>query len=259
LVDVVTLEVGLQMWTVREQMAADALRCLSQVADAGYRGVELVGYGNVGFEALRDGLGEAGLRAVSQHVAYRRLDHELELVIAENVALGCEYVVIQQGRHDDWVDDSAVVAFAATCTSWARSFRDAGLALGYHGYHELDLEFAAAGNGTRWDLFAETIDPELLFLQLDTYWVRHTGQDPVAMLGRFGGRVPLLHLKDTSTVPGETDTAVGNGLMDLPAVLAAASSAGTRWLFVEQEGDPAHAFGDIRRSRDNVVRALETF
>jgi sugar phosphate isomerase/epimerase len=249
------------MWTVREQMKLDALGCIAEVRAAGYQAVELVGYGNAGFDAVRDRLVEQGVRAISQHVNHRRLSEELDDVIAENVALGCSYLVVQQGRHEDWVDEQAVRSFAATCNEWGAICRDAGLRLGHHGYHEIDQEFAPLGSvtslgpATRWDLFAAETDPDLLFLQLDTYWVRLTGNDPAQLLDRFAGRVPTMHLKDTA-VAGEGDTVVGDGLMDLGGVLAAARQSGTSWVIVEQEGDPDNAFRDIRRSRLNATGAL---
>jgi sugar phosphate isomerase/epimerase len=134
--------------------------------------------------------------------------------------------------------------------------------LGYHGYHELDLEFAPWGTATRWDLFAQETDPHLLFLQLDTYWVTCTGSDPVDLLGRFAGRVPLLHLKDPApdanawAEADALDTTVGDGLLDLPGVLRAARHSGVHWLIIEQEGDPDNALADIARSRDNVTAVL---
>jgi sugar phosphate isomerase/epimerase len=248
--------IALQMWTVRQQMRADALGCIGKVAEAGYHAVELVGYGDAGFGAVRDRLAETGVRAISQHVPYRRFAEELDTVLTENTELGCSYLVIQQGRHEDWLDADAVRSFAATCNAWGAACREAGLSLGYHGYHELDQEFARYGTATRWDLFAELTDPELLFLQLDTYWVRQTGNDPAALLERFAGRVPTLHLKDTSPAADGTDTTVGDGLLDLPAVLGAAARSGTSWVIVEQEGDPDNAFRDIRRSRQNTAEAL---
>jgi len=247
---------ALQMWTVRDQMRADMSGCLAEVAAAGFDAVELVGYADAGFDRVRSGLVDAGLRAISQHVPYRRLEQECEAVVEENTALGCSYVVIQQGRHEDFLDADSVRSFAATCNEWGSVFRAAGLSLGYHGYHELDQEFAPHEDGTRWDLFAQETDPGLIFLQLDTYWVRHTGNDPAEMLARFAGRVHTLHLKDTATAADGTDTTVGDGMMALPTVLAAARANGTRWVIVEQEGDPVNAFRDIRRSRQNAAEAL---
>jgi sugar phosphate isomerase/epimerase len=244
------------MWTVREQMRADSVACIGEVADAGYAAVELVGYGSAGFDAVRDSLGEAGVLAVSQHVPYRRLAEELDAVIAENLELGCSYVVIQQGRHEDWTDDGAVHGFADVANEWGRAFRDAGLSLGHHGYHEMEFEFAPSGSGTRWDLFTALTDPEVLFVQLDTYWVRQSGRDPVALLERFAGRVPTLHLKDTAADAAGTDTTVGDGLMDLPGILDAARRSATQWVMIEQEGDPQNAYRDIRRSLDNTAKAL---
>jgi len=234
-------------------MASDAPGCLARVAEAGYDTVELVGYGSAGFPAIIDGLTAAGLRAVSQHVPYRRLEDELEPVIAENTALGCRFVVLQQGRHQDWVDADAVRSFAATCNRWGDELGAAGLRFGHHGYHEMDLEFAPEAGRTRWDIFVEETDPDRVFLQLDTYWVRRSGNDPVELLRRLAGRTPLMHLKDTSPDAGGTDTTVGDGLMDLAAVLEAAVETGVQAVIVEQEGDPPNALRDAAVSRRHLA------
>ncbi len=249
------LGIALQMWTVREQMRTDALACIDEVAAAGYDAVELVGYGDAGFDAVRERLAEVGVTAISQHVPYRRLADEFDQVLAEQQGLGSSYLVIQQGRHEDWIDTQAVRDFADTCNRWGRACAAAGLFLGYHGYHELDQEFAPHEGRTRWDLFADLTDPTLVFLQLDTFWVTATGNDPVALIERFAGRVPTLHLKDPAP-PGGTDTTVGDGLLDLVGVLEAAQRCGTRYVIVEQEGNPANAYNDIRRSRHNADLAL---
>ena len=80
---------------------------------------------------------------------------------------------------------------------------------------------------------------------MDVFWIVHPGQDPVALLNKYGKRFALMHIKDmkkgtqTGSLSGGTDVkndaALGAGLMDLPAILRAAKKAGVKWYFIEDE------------------------
>ncbi len=246
-------DIALQLYTMREQMAVDAAACLHQVAEAGYAAVEFAGFGTLDAAGARTVLDETGLAAVGVHVDYEDLDADLHRVIDETRELGAASIVVAQARTQDFASADAVCTLAATFDGWGAACRDAGLAFGYHGYHDFDREFAPHGDSTRYDLLVRSTDPELVRVQLDTFWVRHVGDDPVAALHRYAGRVTMLHCKEAAA-SGSGDAPVGEGLIDWPAVIAAAAATGVGWLVVEQEDDPANAPRDIATSRANLER-----
>jgi sugar phosphate isomerase/epimerase len=241
-------KVGLQLYTLRQQMREDAVATLRQVADIGYTAVELVGYGNSSAKVIDKTLRDLGVEAIGAHVAYEELDKDLERAIADLQLLGATFLVVQQARPADWSSAESVKRLAETFNAWGQRCHEAGLTLAYHGYHPIELEFAPLGDSTGYDLMVAQTDPSLVQIQLDTYWLHRLGRDPVQVLRDYAGRVPSLHLKDSSISAAGGDVPVGAGSTPWPDVLAAAVRCGTSWFIVEQEDDPDNAFRDIRTS-----------
>lgn len=236
--------VALQLYTVRQQFEQDPQRCLADVAAAGYRAVEFAGFAEVAPARLRRWLDDGGLAAVSSHVDIPEFD-AIGRVVDDHQTLGCESVVIQQAASSDFIDVASVSALAHRCNEWGTTLLAAGMRLGYHGYHDFAREFAMVDGVTMFDRLVQETDPDVFDLQLDTYWVSYVGDDPVAALERYRGRVPMLHLKE---VAEDTDAPLGQGSTDWPAVLSAAEATGVHWLVVEQESHPESAPQNIRLS-----------
>ena len=139
-----------------------------------------------------------------------------------------------------------------TCREAAGVFNRAGEALAGHGvkffYHTHGYEFQPYGQGTLFDLLMEETKPKFVRYQMDIFWIVHPGQDPVKLLGKYGSRFELMHLKDMKKgVKGDlsghsdvtNDVPLGTGQMDFPAILQAAKRAGVKWYFIEDESPTA--------------------
>lgn len=94
---------------------------------------------------------------------------------------------------------------------------------------------------------------------MDVFWVSVGGGDPVELLRRYAGRVPLIHLKDKAAgtpvqyneaVAGTAFKEVGAGTLDFAAILRAASTAGVKHYFVEQDSTPGDPLASLRQSFD---------
>jgi sugar phosphate isomerase/epimerase len=247
------MEVGiaLQLYTMRQQAARDFVGTLRDVAGAGYRAVELFGYGGLDPRDLRTTLDELGMTAVSAHVPYRRLDTEIDRVLEELAVLGCSYA-ITSASDEHRAGAEAVRRLAETFDEWGDRCRRANVAFGFHNH---DADFTLVDGTTMFELLATETRPELVSFQVDVHWVRRAGFDPVELIGRLAGRVPTVHAKDLSE-RGDSDTPVGDGVMPWLDLLHAAAASGTRWMIVEQEDDPDNATRDIGRSRENLERLI---
>ena len=105
------------------------------------------------------------------------------------------------------------------------------------------------------DVLLENSDPELVKLEVDVYWVKHGGDDPVARMTRLGQRVVALHLKDMAAGPDQKFAEVGTGILDFKAILAAAEKTGAKYGAVEQDetyGTPP--LDAIRTSFENLKK-----
>jgi sugar phosphate isomerase/epimerase len=133
------------------------------------------------------------------------------------------------------------------------------------GFHTHNYEFRRFGNTTGFDTLIERVDPKLMCVEIDCYWVTQAGRDPVQMIKQLGRRVRLLHMKDrkpgfpastTLNAQAEHFTPVGTGTIDWKAVIAAAKQDGIRYYFVEQDSGPPAPLETLRISYRNLRRLL---
>ena len=242
---------GLQLYTLRNQLSEDIPGTIKAVADAGYYQVELMRVvgGEPVFQAARD----HGLKVTSAMIDWKTLvspdeqgtpSFQETLDVAQRQKL--EYLVIPYvGRgHRETADQLKTLARRANRAGEA--CRKAGIQLCYH-HHS--FEFAKLPNGqTGWDVFVQEFDPELVKFEIDAFWAAIGGLDPAETIRQLKGRVAQLHLKDLqegtptiydeAKVPTEAFQEVGNGIIDWPAVLAAGEFAGATQCHVEQDQSP---------------------
>lgn len=238
--------VGLQLYSLRREFAKDVPGTLARVREMGFTIIELAGTYNRPPAQFREELAKLNLKPVSMHASFEALRDKLDSVISDARALGVEYIgcawIPHQGNTFTEADVMKAVEVFNRAGAAAKS---AGLKFFYHihGY-----EFHPHASGTLFDLFMAKTDPQTVFIEMDTLWVVHPGQDPVKLFEKYGSRIHLMHLKDlqkgvkgdlTGHAPDETNVVLGTGQIDWPAVLAAAKKAGVKYYFIEDEAESA--------------------
>jgi sugar phosphate isomerase/epimerase len=217
---------ALQLYTVRDQMAADRAGVLAQVAALGYGAVEPFDILSDP-DGLRVDLDAAGLSACSVHAV--PTGAEAESVVRAARTLGADTVIIPYLPPPRFADADSVQTTARELNELAAGLAGQGLRMGYHNH---DFELASLVGGVpALEVLADQLDDAVL-LEVDTYWAAVGGQDVAALLGRLGDRVRYLHVKDGPVVNRDDFmTAVGAGRMPVAEILAASPSA--RWHVVE--------------------------
>jgi len=216
----------LQLYTVREQLAADRAGVLAQVAALGYGAVEPFNILSDP-DGLRADLDAAGLSACSVHAA--PAGEAAEDVVRAARTLGADTIIIPYLPPPRFADADGVQALARELNELAAGLAGQGLRLGYHN-HDFELS-SLVGGVPALAVLADQLDDAVL-LEVDTYWAAVGGQDVPALLGRLGDRVRYLHVKDGPVVSRDDFmTAVGAGRMPVAEILAASPSA--RWHVVE--------------------------
>ncbi|NQX57887.1 sugar phosphate isomerase/epimerase family protein [Paenibacillus qinlingensis] len=239
--------IGLQLYTLRDEMAQDATTALHKVAEMGYEGVEFAGYYDFSPEQLKELLTTLSLKAIGSHVNLERLRNHLEEEIAMNVAIGSRYVVCPGINQEQRQALLETVTFFNKCSE---QFASKGIAFGFHNHY---VEFTEAYGDQIWfDAFMGSTSPNDMKSELDVCWVHNAGCDPIAYLDKYAGRIPLIHLKDIRKFEGGTYQTVelGRGEMNLPAIIGAAAKAGTEWLIVEQDDCDLPALESVQISMD---------
>ena len=234
--------VGLQLYSLRNQFSKDVPGTLDEVKQFGIRYVELAGTYGLTPDQFKAQLAARGLVPISAHFPFEEYRDNPEGVALKAKELGIKYAGCAWIPHQGDFDEK-------TCRAAAAVFNHAGEVLAQHGlkffYHCHGYEFQPFGQGTLFDLLMSETKPEFVHYQMDIFWVVFPNQDPVKLFAKYGKRWELVHLKDmrkgtqTGALTGGTDVkndaALGTGLMDLPAILRAAKTAGVKWYFIEDE------------------------
>ncbi len=217
--------ISLQLYTVRELLANDLEGVLTKVAEIGYAGAEP--WGGLDFGVAAPLLKSLGVTVHSMHSALPVGDDKAK-VLEMAQAYGVKQIVCPYLPPDAFASEDAVKATADKLNEANSVATSEGFQLGYHNH---DHEFVDIGGRPAYTLLRELTDDSIV-LEVDTYWVKVGGYDPAALVKELGARSPLLHIKDGPGTRHDAMFAVGDGVMDVPAVIAAGQGF-TEWLIVE--------------------------
>ncbi len=223
-----TLPIGLQLYTVRDDLARDVDATLAQIAEMGYQYVELAGLYDKSPEQFRALLDKHSLTAIASHEAV-----DDPKVAAERAqVLGHKFIVCPYLNESQ---RKSYVAIAKRLTEAAAKLSEQGLTVCYHNH---DFEWQPADGGRRGiDILFDTPEYKALNSELDVYWAAKAGDNPVDWINKLTGRLPLLHMKDMADSPEKGFAEVGTGVLDFKAMIAAARSAGVKYYIVEQDSN----------------------
>ncbi len=189
--------VGLQLYTVRDEMAKDFEGTLAKVAAIGYKEVEFAGYFNKTPKDVRAVLDRHGLTSPATHADFKSLRENLAQVLETAGIIGHRYIVLP------WLDDATLKEpdiwkrVADTLNAAAAAGSKSAVQVAYHNHH---FEFAPVGGKLPYDILLETCDPAVK-MELDLCWITAAGKDPVEYFRRYPGRFPMVHVKDLKKIP----------------------------------------------------------
>ena len=240
--------VGIQLYSLKEEIDKDFIGVLEKVAKIGYQGVEFAGYGNIKASEMKGHLERLGLKPVSSHVQLERLEHHLSEEIAYAKEIGMTHMVCPFAKFEGIEDVERLAKILNTAGEICKS---EGITLSYHNH---DHEFKKIDGEYILDLLFEKTNPEYVKAQLDLCWVSKGGVDEVAYLKQYSGRCPLLHAKDYVETPKFRQVEVGTGVVDFAGIEKIAKDAGVQWVIVEQEEYDMDSFESIKISLDNLKK-----
>jgi sugar phosphate isomerase/epimerase len=252
--------IGIQLYTLRNEIAKDPAGTLKQVAAAGYKQVEPYGFPKA--DAMIAAAKDAGLEINSSHFEWDSVVNPKDAAMSDFAKIldqahkiGLSHLVIPylQEPNRKSLDDYKKVAENANKA--AAMAKTAGVQLAYHN-HNFEFE-PKDGGKCGYDVFIQEFSPEMKF-EIDVFWVKAAGIDPSALIKKLHGRVSQLHLKDLKqgielptygTVPNDAFQELGDGIIPMGPVLVAAKAAGVVHCHVEQDQSP-DPLASIRQSMD---------
>jgi sugar phosphate isomerase/epimerase len=259
-------KIGLQLYTLRNEMGKDAKGTLAKVAAQGYKTVETFGYGNgkwFGMNAaeLRAELKSHGLTTPSGHTFPASVflqsgwEEKWKPAVADAKAVGQEYIVIPWMEEQFRSDINNFKKMAAVLNMAAEICKQTGIKLAYHNH---DFEFAPLAGTNGFDVLLKETDPKLVFFEMDIYWVSKAGKDPLAFFSKYPGRFAMWHVKDMDNTPQKNFTEVGSGVINYKKIFTHAKQSGMKYFFVEQDQCPGAPLDSTAKSiaylKKNIVK-----
>jgi sugar phosphate isomerase/epimerase len=246
---------GLQLYSVREQLPKDYEGTLKQLGEIGFREVESAGYYNHSAEQVKQAMTSAGLHLVSAHHGSDDLHQKLDEILTFSKTVGASYIICSfpgfkdPSRVKNISNKERSRAFTLEDWRWnAEQFNAigakvsaAGLKFGYHNH---TMEFRRIDGVVPYDELLRLTDPAHVTMEMDCGWVTVGGANPIDYLHKYPTRISMLHVKDFKGISSDSTMAnvptiveLGQGTIDYRPIFAAAAKNGiVKHCFVEQEG-----------------------
>jgi len=236
--------VGLQTYSLRNQLKQDGAKALEYAKEQGFKEVEIGLENHYGLtrEEMRDALNTLGLKPIAAHASLGYLLDKTDEAVENVKFFGLQLVGVAWAPHKKPLDEAQTLKIAEGFNTVGKRLKEHGIQFFYHNH---GFEFQPYKDGqTLFDLLMEKTDPDLVKYQMDVLWTVFPGQDPVKLLKKYPHRWVTMHLKDLAkgvegNLSGGTDVkndvALGSGQVDYPALLKAAQEVGIKYYFIEDE------------------------
>ena len=244
---------GIQLYSVRDEMEADFEGTLKNVKALGYDGVEFAGLFDKKAADIKKMCEDIGLTPISAHVPFADMMADPD-ILKDYAEIGCKFVVIPYLTEEYRPGNEKFADVIEGAKMLGTKANELGMKLCYHNH---DFEFVKLNGEYALDILYKEVSADLLQTEIDTCWVNVGGENPADYVRKYTGRAEIVHLKDFNggksenmyaligieeEEKAEEETAnkfefrpVGYGVQNFPEILAAAKDAGAKWVIVEQD------------------------
>ncbi len=246
-----------QLYTVREytKTAEDLRVTLHKVKSIGYESIQLSAIGPVAPELVKAYADESGLSICATHIPMKRLQDDLDSVIAEHKLWNCRYVGLGAMPAAYRTSAEGYSTFAKEAGDIAAKLRQHDLQFVYHN-HRFEFE-KFDGRRTGLDILLEETDPHDFGFELDLFWVQAGGAQPAEWVRKVQGRMAVVHLKDMAIIHDKQETAeIGEGNMHYGELIQVCRETGVTWYVVEQDNCRRDPFESLAISYRNLQQYM---
>lgn len=234
-----------QLFTLRKELKADFPAVLRKLKAMGWNAVQidgLHGYSAVDIAAV---LEETGLQTAGMHVSLDRMYNRLDEVLEEARLFKAKEMFCNSLPGElQTVEGYRLVK--EQLNDVARRAESAGIRVGFHNH---DFEFHTMVDGKfALEYLLDPADGNRIYAEIDSYWVKKGGQDPLAFMSKYPNRMPIMHLKDMTNDERQTFAEIGSGSIEFAPLLQWGEANGVEWYAVEQDYCPGDPFDSLQIS-----------
>lgn len=243
-----------QLYTLRNELEQDFPGVLRELKKMGWGGVQISGLRGYTAQEIAAVLKETGLGTAGIHVSIDRLREELDVVLEEATLFNTKDVVCPY-LPESVRTVEGYTAIRAELNQIAAKIAPRGFRLSYHNHA---FEFETEVNGMNAMAYLLEPTPENAVLaEIDVFWVKKGGLDPLTFIQPYANRMPIIHLKDMSADERETFAEVGTGQIDFAPILQWGEANGVEWYAVEQDVCPGNPMDSLQISLNNLNKLAD--
>lgn len=245
------IPVGLAVGVVWKEFNNSCIDTLRKISEIGYKGIEPTGVSPIPVNDFAKAIKEFDLKVTSTHILLDELEKNINRYIEFNKSVNCTNIVCPWLPEQLRRNESDYLNVATRFNEVGARCKEEGIQFSYHHHN---FEFIRYNGRYALDLLLKETDPELVCLELDTYWVKYSGEYPEDFVRRYKNRIHLLHLKDMADGIEKSFTEIGNGVMDFNTIVNETDEGIIKWLLVEQDETKLPPFESIKISFENLKR-----
>jgi len=259
-------KIGLQLYSLRDVIKDDTKGILKKLADYGYKELEAYSYDGgkifgMKYKEFTDFAKSLGMRVTSGHYALGKSEktkavrgsvvNGWEKAVSDAKESGQEFMVVPYLNDDERNDYKGVCEALNKAGEVCNRY---GIRLNYHNH---EFEFEQYEGEVAYHLMLRELDPKLVGIEMDLYWMYVANQNPLEYFAKYPGRFEQWHVKDMDKMDPQKQVDVGTGKIDFKAIFAKASQAGMKHFYIEQEQYPSSPMESVKNSIYNLKNILK--
>jgi sugar phosphate isomerase/epimerase len=243
--------IGVQLYSVRKEMLADAKGTLKELSKIGVKQIESAGsekgyYYGLQPKEMKDICNDLGMTLSSGHI---HLDNKWQQTMEDAFSAGLQYLICSSMPTAGQTVDN----YKKTAAAFNKAGDDCQKMNIKFGYHNHDYEFEKESGQVLYDVLLNDTNPNLVYMELDLGWVVASGNDPLAYFKKYPGRFPLWHLKDMD-LQKKQSVEFGKGSLPILEILKHSNQSGMKYFYVEQEEYEVNAMQSLKQDMNYLAK-----
>jgi sugar phosphate isomerase/epimerase len=258
-------KIGLQLYSLRDIIGKDVTGVLTKVAGFGYKELEAYSYNDgmifgMKYKEFSDLVKDLGMCVTSGHhglgksESFKMLKGTVlngwEKAVNDAKEAGQKFMVVAYLTIDERNDYKGVCEALNKAGEVCNKY---GIRLNYHNH---DFEFEQFEGQVAYDLMLTELDPKLVGMEMDLYWMYVANKNPLDYFAKYPGRFEQWHVKDMDKTNATIQVDVGTGRIDFKSIFAKAKLSGLEHFYIEQEAYPISSIDSIEKSIGNLKRII---
>lgn len=243
-----------QLYTLREELKKDFPGVLRELKKMGWAGVQISGLHGYDPKEIAAVLKETGLGTAGLHIPLDRFRNDLDNVLLEATLFNTKDIICP-AIPTELRNEEGYRNLRGELNELASKVGVEGYRISYHN-HAFEFDTEIDGKSAL-EYLLEPASDNAVLAEVDVYWVKKGGKDPLAFIQPYSNRMPIIHLKDMSADGQQTFAEVGTGLIDFAPLLAWGEQNGVEWYAVEQDQCPGNPLDSLQISLTNLNRLAD--